>query len=79
MAYATDHLEFARYYDPAARKAGHRGLLRRAYDALHASRQRQADRDIAAYVERSGGRLSDSIERELMDRVMRGTLGEWRR
>lgn len=79
MAYATDHLEFARCYDPAARKAGHGGLLRRVYDAFHASRQRQADRDIAAYVERSGGRLSDSIERELMERVTRGTRGEWGR
>jgi hypothetical protein len=78
MAYATDQLDFARYYDPAARKAGHRGFLRRVYDVLHASRQRQADRDIAAYVERSGGRLSDSIERELMERVTRGTLGDWR-
>ena len=55
MAYATDHMEFTRHYDPAAREAGHRGLLRRAYDAFRASRQRKADREIAAYIERSGG------------------------
>ena len=80
MAYATDHMEFTRYYDPAAREAGHRGLLRRAYDAFQAARQRRADREVAAYIERNGGgRLTDSIERELMERVSRSALGEWRR
>ena len=71
--------EFTRHYDPAAREAGHRGLLRRAYDAFQASRQRKADREVAAYIERSGGHLTDSVERELMERVSRSALGEWRR
>jgi len=79
MAYATDHLEFTRYYDPAARVAGRPGVLRRMADALIQWRQRKADRDIAAYIERSGGRLTDSIERELMERVSRSALGEMRR
>jgi hypothetical protein len=76
MAYATAHLEFASFEDTAARQAGYRGFLRRIYDAIHASRQRQADRDIAAYIERSGGRLTDSMERELMERVSTATFGE---
>jgi len=63
MAYATDHLEFTRYRDPAARKAGQGGFLRRAYDAFRASRLRKADREVAAYIERSGGHLTDSVER----------------
>lgn len=79
MADVTDHLEFARTYDPAARKAGHRGFLRRVYDAIYASRLRRAELDIAAYVERSGGHLADSVERELMERLSRSALGEWRR
>jgi hypothetical protein len=76
MAYATDHLEFTRYHDPAARAAGHPGIFRRVYDAIQASRQRHADRDIAAYIERSGARLTDSVERELMERVSRAAFGE---
>jgi len=78
MAYATDHLEFNSYYVQSGRKAAHSGLLGRIYDAIHASRQRQADRDVAACIQRSGGRLTDSVERELMERVSRSALGEWR-
>jgi hypothetical protein len=75
MAYATDHLGFTRYA-PAARATAHRGTLRRMFDALIESRQRKADREIAAYIERSGGHLTDSIERELMERVSRASFGE---
>jgi hypothetical protein len=79
MAYATDHLEFTRSYDPAARVAGRPGIFRRMAEALIDRRQRKADREVAAYIERSGGRLTDSIERELMERVSRSALGELRR
>ena len=79
MAYATDHLEFTRYYDPAARQAGHRSLLRRLADTFIDWRQHKADLEIAAYIERSGGRLTDSVEREMMAQISRSALGEWRR
>jgi hypothetical protein len=79
MAYATDHLEFTRYYNPAARAAGRPGILRRMAEALIDWRQRRADREVAAYIQRSGGRLTDSIERELMERVTRSALGEMNR
>jgi hypothetical protein len=78
MAYATDHLDFA-HYAPAARATAHRGILWRLFDALIGSRQRKAERDIAAYIAHSGGRLTDSIERELMERVSKETFGEPRR
>jgi hypothetical protein len=74
MAYATDHPEFTRYA-PTGHSAGHRRLLGRVYDAIQASRQRHADRDIAAYIARSGGRLTDSVEREMMERVSRSAFG----
>jgi len=37
----------------------------RFFSALMASRQRQAEREIAAYLERSGGKLTDTAEREI--------------
>jgi hypothetical protein len=79
MAYATDHPEFTRYYDAATRAAGHPGVLRRMADALIQWRQRKADREVAAYIQRSGGRLTDSVEREMMERVTRSAFGEMHR
>ena len=76
MAYATDHFGYTRYA-PAA--PAHRGILRRIVDSMFESRQRKAERDIAAYIAHSGGRLTDSIERELMDRVSNLRFGEPRR
>ena len=79
MAYATDHFGFA-HYAPAARATAHRGsILQRMFDALFESRLRKAEREIAAYIAHSGGRLTDSIERELMDRVSNAAFGEPRR
>lgn len=74
MAYVTDHPEFTRYA-PTGHRAGHRGLLGRVYDAIQASRQRHADQDIAAYIARSGGHLTDSVEREMMERMSRSAFG----
>jgi hypothetical protein len=75
MAYATDHPHFRRYAR-STRSAGHRGVLQRVFDAIQRSRQRHADREIAAYIARSGGRLTDAMERELMERVSRSAFGE---
>ena len=73
MAYATDHLGFTRYSRTA--RSAHRGMLRRMFDGMFETRQRKANRDIAAYIARSGGHLTDSIERELMERVSKATFG----
>jgi hypothetical protein len=82
MTYAPRPNEFAPYFDapivtaPVRAKPRRRGLLRRLLDAVHESAERQAERDAARVLERSGGRLTDSIEREITDHLINGT---WRR
>lgn len=56
--------------------ARRRGLLRRIYDAIYWSRQTQAERVVAAYLESTGGRFTDDIERRITERLV---TGEWRR
>ncbi len=45
-------------------------LARRLTDALAAQRQSEIEREIARMLARSGGRLTDSMEREIMRKVM---------
>jgi hypothetical protein len=45
-------------------------LVRRLSDVPRAQRQSQVDREIAGFLARSGGRLTDSMEREMMERAM---------
>jgi hypothetical protein len=45
-----------------ARKPFWRAIL----DSVAASRERRAEREIAAYIERHGGQLTDDMEREIM-------------
>jgi hypothetical protein len=40
------------------------GVLRRIFDAIVDARQKQADQKIALWLGRSGGRITDDIERE---------------
>ena len=44
-------------------------LVHRLSDPL-AQRQRQVDREIAGLLARSGGRLTDSMEREMMEKAL---------
>jgi hypothetical protein len=44
-------------------------LARRLADALAAQRRREFDREIARLLAQSGGRLTDSMEREIMQKV----------
>ncbi len=48
------------------------GLLRRIYDTLFESRERHAQRVIEACIARRGYRLTDSIEREIGERMLDG-------
>lgn len=58
---------------PAAADTSHKpGMLRRAFDALFASREREAQRNVDAYVARRGYRLTDSVEREIGERMLDG-------
>ena len=50
------------------------GVLRRIFDAIFEWRQRQADRDITRLLARSGGRLTDDIEREMTQLLL---IGSW--
>ncbi len=43
--------------------ASRRPLLLRFLDAVKESNQRRAEREIAAYIQRHGGALSDRVER----------------
>jgi hypothetical protein len=46
------------------------GLFRRLFDGLMAARMRQAEREIAKYLERSGGRFTDETERDIERRFL---------
>jgi hypothetical protein len=77
MTYAAHSTDFPGYLDDQTRtRAGAKqpGVLRRLFDAFTASRRREADREIARFLARSGGRFTDDLERELMHRV---TTRDW--
>jgi hypothetical protein len=81
MTYAARPHEFANcsgHERPAhpAVAARRRGWLRRIYDAVFESREKQAERVAAAYLERTGGCFTDDIERRLIERLV---SGDWRR
>ena len=75
MAYTTHSGDFGLCGDRAAPAANGVGaklarLARRLTDALAAQRQREVDREIARLLARSGGRLTDSMEREIMEKAL---------
>jgi len=45
-------------------------LAHRLSEALDAPRQRSVDREIARVLARSGGRITDSMEREIMNKAL---------
>jgi hypothetical protein len=53
-----------------------KGLVRRLTDALAQPRQRELEREIARVLARSGGRITDSMEREMMENAL---ASDWRR
>jgi hypothetical protein len=50
-------------------------LFHRLSDAPAAQRQREVDREIALLLGRSGGRITDSMEREIMEKAL---ASDWR-
>ena len=76
MAYAPSAAaprDLAPTHAPAS--SGH-GLLRRFFDAMMASRQRQVDREIARYIHDNGGKFTDDTEREIQRRFL-STPSRW--
>ena len=82
MTYAAHHGEILPSCNdkPAARsgRAKRRGIWRRIFDAVYESRRRHADREVAAFIERSGGRMTDNIEFQISQRLMTGDWNGWR-
>jgi len=78
MTYAAHHQEFSHYADrrsaPARAAANKAGLLRRIFEAVFESRHRQADKEIARFIAKAGGRLTDDLERRMMARL---TTSDW--
>ena len=75
MACTTHNADFGLGGDRTAPAASGIGaklkrLARRLTDALAAQRQREVDREIARILARSGGRITDSVEREIMQKVL---------
>ena len=61
--------------DATATEAGkppRKSFWRRVHEAVMASQQRRADREIAAFLHRHGGLLTDDMEREIMQRLAGG-------
>jgi len=48
------------------------GFLLRIFDAIFESRQRQAEQEIARFLGRSGGRITDDMERQMTQRLLTG-------
>ena len=73
MAYTTsaNELAFNAPYAPVkAKVAPQRGFFSRMMDALMAARMRQAEREIALYLDHTGGKFTDEAEREIERRFL---------
>jgi hypothetical protein len=55
-----------------AERPERKGFWRTVYQGFMASQQRRADHEIARYIERHGGLLTDDIERQIMQRLAGG-------
>ncbi len=75
MAWVTHSADFHRSHDPARAAAKGVGailaaLVGRMSDRFAAHGQRDIDREFALILARSGGRITDSMEREMMWKVL---------
>ena len=52
-----------------AKQRSRAGLLRGLLDVLVTSPQQQTEREIARYLESTGGKLTDTVEREIEERL----------
>jgi hypothetical protein len=65
MAFFSHAFSPADHVAVRAPKPRRRSVFGRIVSALTAARQSEADRAIAAYLTHTGGRLTDSVEREI--------------
>jgi len=52
-----------------AKQRSRPGLLRRLLDGLVAARLQQTEHEIARYLESTGGKFTDTVEREIEERL----------
>ena len=84
MSYTSSAIElaFTKTYSPAkAQPAGAtvapaRGFFARLMDMMMAARMRQAEREIALYIDHTGGKFTDEAEREIERRFL-STPSRW--
>lgn len=57
---------------PATDPAPKPGLMRRLFETLFEAREKHARHAVDQYIAESGGRLTDSIEREIGERILEG-------
>ena len=69
MAYVLSAV-VSRDFAPRPFSAPRRSLWRRIFEAMIEARRVQAEREIALYLERTGGRFSDDVEREIERRFL---------
>ena len=76
MTYVANYRDFGSYFrhkDKDCTKSGpdanKTGILRRIFGAIFETRQDQIEREVARFVARSGGRITDDIERQIMQRL----------
>jgi hypothetical protein len=79
MAYAAHHSHLAHCSTQEATLQSNTngkkpGVLWRIFDAIVESRQKSINREIALRLARSGGRITDSIEREITQSLLKGNF-----
>jgi hypothetical protein len=79
MTHAALHGHFIPYFPDKASPNSHAaaktpGVLWRIFDAIVESRQKSVDREIARLLARSGGRMTDDIERQMTQSLL---TGDW--
>jgi len=57
-------------FAPARARSYQQDFLSRLFRKFVAARQRQADREIARYLASTGGKFTDSVEREIQRRLI---------
>ena len=58
-------LEFHGFVSAEAPVRTKPNLFARAFQAIHASQTRRAEREIARFIEQRGGRMTDDLERKI--------------
>ena len=74
MTCAANYRDFGSYFrDKDSTKSSpdvnKPGILQRIFGAIFETRQEQIEREVARFVARSGGRMTDDIERQIMQKL----------